>query len=179
MKQMKLTGMNGTNFFKLRNKMELFTENFFWYIAIIFFVIFIGYYFVDKEYYKKIQENTPFYTPPPIIFAIIWSLIYFISVFAFALIPEYFWLFLITMILNAIWTVVFFKYRLKFFSFLLIVLMLFLAIFTLMKLSEKSVSFDGEDNYNTFLLIQYSFIIYPIWLLFAGALTVTSGFLAK
>jgi tryptophan-rich sensory protein len=156
--------------------MTLFTENFSWYVVPVGLAGLIGSVSVDRDFYKKIQENTPFYTPPPYLFGIIWTLIYIISIFAFALIPDDYWLFIITMIINALWTYVFFKMKQKLLSFILIIIMLVLAIYSFMRINERLVSLENSPDYSTALLITVLFFIYPIWLVIAASLTTISGF---
>lgn len=151
-----------------------------WYILPVAFCGIIGSMFVNKLYYKKIQENTPYWTPSPIIFGIIWTLIYLMFIFVFYEL-EFYSLFIITILLNIIWTPIFFKFNNKVLSFIIIVLMFILAMYTLIKLTEKvdELKISDPDRSNYLMILSYIFMIYPIWLIFAGCLVAISGFTKK
>lgn len=149
-----------------------------WYFLPVVLTAIIGGVFVNKKEYKTIQENTPFWTPPPLVFGIIWSIIYFIFLYVFTYLGDnYYYLFLITLLLNASWTLIFFKLKQKLISFIMIILMMVLALFTIAKLQEKADS--DTENSQSIKTTMYFFYIYPIWLIFAASLTICSVFSDK
>ncbi len=130
--------------------------------------------FVDREYYKKIQNNTPFWTPPPFIFGLMWTIIYIIIIYVYTYIPDYYWLFIVTLFFNAIWTPLFFKLKLKWLSLIVIIIMALLAVFTYGKLEEMRI--QDIDNSSIIEILMYLFFIYIVWLFVATSLTVCSLF---
>lgn len=92
------------------------------------------------------------------------------------MIPESYELFLATLFLNVIWNPLFFKYKLKWMAFFVIILMGVLAIYTYGKLQEKLDMADAE-NITAIKIIMGFFFIYPVWLFIASALTIASLFL--
>jgi len=149
------------------------------YIILIIIVSLIGSYFVDKEYYKKIRENTPFWTPPPIVFGIVWFIIYLLFFFVFTINHENTILIFATLFFNIIWTFVFFNLKNKFLSFVIILIMLALSIYTYVCLTKELEKAKTNDLENVWYieLIMVLFLIYPLWLVVATGLTLCSMFL--
>lgn len=153
--------------------MVLFEKNLLWYILPIALVGLIGSIAVDREYYKQIQESTSIRTPPSYLFGIVWTIIYIISIFAFALIPNHYWVFLVTMAINATWTYVFFKLKQTLIAMIMILLMIILAIYTIVKINDRIDTLEGDDKTNA-SVIMILFLIYPMWLIVAFILTIAS-----
>lgn len=153
--------------------MVLFEENFLLYILPISLAGLIGSLTVDREYYKQIQDAAKVYTPPAYVFGIVWTIIYIIFVFAFALIPDYYWVFLVTMVLNAAWTYVFFKLKQTIVAIIMILVMIGLAIYSIVGIYDRISTLEGSDK-STASIIMVLFLIYPIWLVEALVLTIAS-----
>lgn len=150
-------------------------DNFFWYFLPVLLTAIIGGVFVDRVEYKYIQENIPFWTPPPIIFGIVWTVIYAIFVVTFSQLDDFYYFFLLTLLLNASWTFLFFKLKMKLLSFIVIILMFIMALVTIAKIQETIDETPSGSNHRHFLTVMmYLFFIYPTWLIFASCLTVCS-----
>lgn len=112
--------------------------------------------------------NKPIFAPPPIIFPIVWSILYVLMGLAayriYMLYKEgketyggyfYFWL---QLIFNYLWVFLFFAFRLYGISFIWLIILLVLIIITFIK-------FIKADKIAGILLVPYL-----VWTIFAGVL---------
>ncbi len=110
----------------------------------------------------------PNFTPPPIVFPIVWSILYILMGISSYLVcvnntDEKFrkraiTIYIIQLIINALWPLFFFRLGLLFFSFLWLILLLIFVIVMFVKFFKISP------------LAGYLQIPYVIWLIFAGIL---------
>lgn len=105
-------------------------------------------------------------TPPPVVFSIVWSILYILLGVSAAMvyiapprgIKEQHLLFGAALVLNFLWTVLFFALGLRLAAFVVLLLMLAVAVGTVVRFCPLS---------RTAALLQ---IPYALWLLFAGYL---------
>lgn len=140
-----------------------------------------GLFFVDKEFYSKVQQNTPFWTPPPLVFAIVWSLIYWLFFFVYTIIHEDFAIMLFLLFLNAIWTYLFFRAKSYVLSFAIIILMLIISIYLYVSLTKKYELAKTEDSDNVWYIeiVMILFLIFPVWMVIAASLVAISYFVEE
>jgi translocator protein len=124
----------------------------------------MGTYFTNKsvrgEWYKCIQ---PAITPPPIVFPIVWTVLYALLAYAFgrALIKhtnnkELLMLFVFNLALNVVWCYLYFHERNPHYSFLFIVTLW---------VSIVAIMFNARDTH-----INYALAPYLVWISFATLL---------
>ena len=118
--------------------------------------------FVDFDLYNKI--NLPNLAPPAIIFPIMWTILYILMGSSLLLIlkdgntKDNKILFLGQLVLNFIWVLVFFKFKLFLLSFIIIVALDIIVFYTILVFK----------NYNK--LSSYLLIPYLVWICFASYL---------
>lgn len=104
----------------------------------------------------------PFLYPPGFLFPVIWSILYVLMSVSVCLASrdndDVFVIYYVNVVVNALWTVIFFGLRLKLFSFIWIVLLLGVTVYMLYK-------FYKYNRLSAYLLIPY-----VIWLIYAGYL---------
>lgn len=118
------------------------------------------------EVYKSLEK--PFFSPPPIVFPIVWTILYILMGIAAyriymknkikGLNSDGYFYYIIQLICNFTWTFIFFTFRLYGLSFLWIIVIITLVIIVTFK-------FLRVDKIATLLMIPYI-----IWLAFAGVL---------
>jgi len=122
-----------------------------------------------KDYfYDYLKLNKPIFSPPSLIFLIVWTILYILmSIAAYRVYLRKYsgvkiWraikLYLVQLFLNFLWPVVFFRLRLYAISFLEILLLLFFLLLTTFEFLKK-------DKVSSFLMIPYI-----AWVSYAGVL---------
>lgn len=118
--------------------------------------------------YYSANVKKPFFTPPGIVFFIVWSILYVLmGIAAYRIYVKnkennkdngaYFF-YLLQLMINFMWSFIFFTFRLYGVSFIWLIILLVFVIITFIK-------FIKIDKVAGFLLIPYI-----IWLLYAGVL---------
>lgn len=137
-------------------------------IFIIIFTFIVGSFFSffipnSRGFYASLEK--PPLSPPGIIFPIVWSIIYIlmgISLYIVSEIPynkeENYLIYIIQLVVNSLWTLLFFGFNLKLLSFLWILFLIILVI-------TMIISF-----YRTKKIASLLNIPYLLWLLFAAYL---------
>ncbi len=136
---------------------------------------------VISSIWAKNTENTyeilkkPFFSPPPIVFPIVWNILFVLMAYALYRIwrdikkkPENrkaIKLYFIQLVLNFLWSPIFFNLNLRFIAFIVLIV---LWIFILLTLKE----FYKRDKLAGLLLIPYL-----LWVTFAGVLNFSIWFL--
>ena len=126
--------------------------------------------YINRNAITYYGENVkkPFFTPPGIVFIIVWSILYILmGIAAYRIYVKnkesnndngaYFF-YLLQLILNFMWSFIFFTFRLYGISFIWLIILLVFVIITFIK-------FIKIDKIAGFLLIPYI-----VWLLYAGVL---------
>lgn len=112
----------------------------------------------DWTWYEAL--NKPFFNPPNYIFGIVWPILYVLmAVVSFLQAQNIFKLYVMQIILNGLWSWLFFVFQSTAFAFLDIVLLIFLNILILKQLRET------KAWVSVLLYIPYVF-----WICFASAL---------
>ena len=119
------------------------------------------------------EFNKPFFAPPRIIFPIVWSIIYFLlgisSYIVYQTIKDdkndmdnkkIFIVYFLQLLINATYTIILFRFKLYFISFLWTLLLIFVLIVMISEFYEKNK------------LSAYLQIPYFIWCIFAAILNV-------
>lgn len=137
-------------------------------IFIIFFTFLIGSFFSffipnSRGFYASLEK--PPLSPSGIIFPIAWSIIYLLMSISLYIVSEYeenkeenYLIYIIQLVVNSLWTLLFFGFNLKLLSFLWILLLIVLVVVMV-------ISF-----YRTNKLAGLLNIPYLLWLLFAAYL---------
>ena len=105
--------------------------------------------------------NKPFLAPPGIIFPIVWTILFIlmaISIYRVNKVTDYNCIYFLQLIINALWTPIFFGLKHYLFAFIWLVLLLIVVLIMVS-------SFYKVDKKSAYLNIPYI-----IWLLFAGYL---------
>lgn len=104
----------------------------------------------------------PILYPPKILFPIIWTILYLIMSYSAYLVSNkddsLLILYFFHIIVNSLWTVIFFGLKLKFFAFIWLVILFALVMF-------MTIKFYKYSKLSSYLLIPYL-----IWIIFAGYL---------
>lgn len=110
--------------------------------------------------------NKPFLAPPKIVFPIVWTILYLLMGIAYYLYrkkdndSKAIFIYYLQLIVNALWSIIFFNLKWRFISIIWIILLLFLVITFMNLISDKEkISF-------------YLFIPYFLWLIFATYLNI-------
>ena len=115
----------------------------------------------DWTWYEAL--NKPFFNPPNYIFGIVWPILYVLmAVVSFLQAQNIFKLYVMQIILNGLWSWLFFVFQSTAFAFLDIVLLIFLNILILKQLRETKA-------WSSVLL----YIPYVFWICFACALNLS------
>ena len=115
----------------------------------------------DWTWYEAL--NKPFFNPPNYIFGIVWPILYVLmAVVSFLQAQNIFKLYVMQIILNGLWSWLFFVFQSTAFAFLDIVLLIFLNILILKQLRETKAWIS------VLLYIPYVF-----WICFACALNLS------
>lgn len=136
----------------------------------IFFPIIIGSIvgFIIKDYIDYSKLNKPPLSPPKILFPIMWSIIYLLMGVSYYLFKKNYnfsskgisKLYYIQLFVNALWSIIFFVFKLRFLSIIWILLLLILII-TLYKSIIDKVKVSA-----------YLLILYILWTMFATYLNI-------
>ena len=137
-------------------------KKFFVLLALTFAIPFIPTLFINFDTSSFIK---PVLFPPKIVFPIVWSILYLLMTISIYLststdddlYPIYF----IQLIVNAIWSPLFFGLKWYFIAFIWLVLLLVLVLKMVKQMEDKSMT------------AYYLQIPYVIWLLFAGYLNLS------
>ena len=115
----------------------------------------------DWTWYESL--NKPFFNPPNYLFGIVWPILYVLmAVVSFLQAQNIFKLFLIQILLNGLWSWLFFVFQSTAFAFLDIVLLIFLNILLLKKLRE-----------NQAWISVFLYVPYVLWICFASVLNLS------
>ena len=115
----------------------------------------------DWTWYESL--NKPFFNPPNYLFGIVWPILYVLmAVVSFLQAQNIFKLYLMQIMLNGLWSWLFFVFQSTAFAFLDIVLLIFLNILILKKLRE-----------NQAWLSVFLYVPYVLWICFASVLNLS------
>jgi len=138
------------------------------FLLITFLAAFIGSLFTTKSINGWYQFlNKPSFAPPNWLFAPVWSILYFLmAISAFLIwkkkkeinVREALMFYFIQLILNVLWSIVFFGLKSPFFGFLEILILWFFIFLTILKF------------YKIEKLASYLLTPYILWVSFAGIL---------
>lgn len=107
----------------------------------------------------------PLFYPPKILFPIIWSVLYLIMSYSAYLVSKkddsLLILYFVHLIINSLWTVIFFGLKLRLFAFVWLITLFFVVIYMMIKFYKYS-------KLSSYLLIPYS-----LWIMFAGYLNLS------
>ena len=106
---------------------------------------------------------TPF-TIPPVIFPITWTILYIVMSISYYLVSSYnntLGIYLLQLVINSIWTILFFGLKLRLLSFIWIILLFIIVL--IMSLKYKKI------NKTSFYLL----VPYLLWLIFAAYLNIS------
>lgn len=116
----------------------------------------------------------PFLAPPSIVFPIMWTILYILMGISYGILKsknllnsEIKWIYYLQLFVNAMWPIIFFIWKWRFFAFLWIILLDVLAIILIIKFYQKN-KISG--------LLQ---IPYLLWTLFASYLNLSIYLLNK
>ena len=117
--------------------------------------------YTDWSWYESL--NKPFFNPPNYIFGIVWPILYMLmAIVGFLNAQNIFKLYVMQIILNGLWSWLFFVFQSTAFAFLDIVLLIFLNILILKQLRES------KAWVSVFLYVPYVF-----WICFASVLNLS------
>ena len=105
--------------------------------------------------------NQPAFVPPSIVFPIVWTILYIlmgISAYIISVRNGSLKLYYVQLFINALWSIIFFVFKLRFFAFIWIILLIVLVL----KMIKDFLSINTTAG-----LIQ---IPYLLWLIFAAYL---------
>ena len=115
----------------------------------------------DWTWYESL--NKPFFNPPNYLFGIVWPILYVLmAVVSFLHAQNIFKLYLMQIMLNGLWSWLFFVFQSPAFAFLDIVLLVFLNILILKKLRE-----------NQAWISVFLYVPYVLWICFASVLNLS------
>ena len=115
----------------------------------------------DWTWYESL--NKPFFNPPNYLFGIVWPILYVLmAVVSFLQAQNIFKLYLMQIMLNGLWSWLFFVFQSTAFAFLNIVLLIFLNILILKKLRE-----------NQAWISVFLYVPYVLWICFASVLNLS------
>jgi tryptophan-rich sensory protein len=120
----------------------------------------------DPSFYSTLKK--PYFSPPGFIFPIVWGILYFLMALAIyriwmkgkegIFINKALFLYFIQLVLNFLWSIIFFRFNLYGLAFLELILLLIFILLT-------TFEFFKIDKVAGFLMIPYI-----IWVSFAGVL---------
>lgn len=155
------------NIFKVKGKIKIFPLIILTLAPLIGGAI-IGY--LTKDYTKVLFSSIekPIFSPPAIVFPIVWTILYLLMGFSLYRIYMHrevgenigtaFFFFIIQLLLNYLWPLIFFALRLYGLAFIELIILFIFVVITFIKF------------YKIDRLAGILFIPYIIWLLFAGVL---------
>ena len=115
----------------------------------------------DWTWYESL--NKPFFNPPNYLFGSVWPILYVLmAVVSFLHAQNIFNLYLMQIMLNGLWSWLFFVFQSTSFAFLDIVLLIFLNILLLKKLRE-----------NQAWISVFLYVPYVLWICFASVLNLS------
>ena len=115
----------------------------------------------DWTWYESL--NKPFFNPPNYLFGIVWPILYVLmAVVSFLQAQNIFKLYLMQIMLNGLWSWLFFVFQSTAFAFFDIVLLIFLNILILKKLRE-----------NQAWISVFLYVPYVLWICFASVLNLS------
>nr|WP_026895941.1 TspO/MBR family protein [Clostridiisalibacter paucivorans] len=127
------------------------------------------------DYYQTLIK--PFFSPPGWIFAPVWTILYILMGIASyriaksdnstILIKNALFFYVLQLILNFLWPILFFRFNLTFIAFIEIIILLVFIIITTLK-------FYNLDKFSAYLMIPYI-----LWVSFASLLNFSIWFLNK
>lgn len=135
------------------------------FIVVTFVVGGLFSFFINmKEYYSSL--NRPPLSPNGIVFPIAWSILYLLMAISLYIVSETknlsieksYIIYIVQLVVNSLWTLLFFGLKLKLFSFIWIILLIILVIIMI------------KDFYNKNKVAGLLQIPYLLWLVFAGYL---------
>ena len=111
--------------------------------------------------------DKPFLSPNKIVFPIVWSVLYILMGISLYIVSESkylnkdksYLLYILQLLVNSVWPLFFFKFRLFFVSFLIVLLLIYLVIKLILEFYKKNK------------LAAYLQIPYLLWLIFASYLS--------
>lgn len=122
--------------------------------------------------YTSLQK--PPLAPPGIVFPIVWTILYFLMGLSYGILkkksltdPSITLIYYLQLAVNALWSIFFFLFKWRFFSFLWILLLIVLVIWMILK-------FYSKDKMAALIQIPYL-----IWILFAAYLNISIYFLNR
>ncbi|MBE6161221.1 MAG: tryptophan-rich sensory protein [Firmicutes bacterium] len=134
-------------------------KKFFILLILTFTIVLIPTIFIDFDTSNLIK---PALFPPKLLFPIVWSILYLLMSISVYLSTkndnEIYIIYFIQLIVNSIWSPLFFGLKWYFLSFLWLLLLLILATIMVKKMKEKN------------MVAYYLQIPYIIWIIFAGYL---------
>lgn len=139
------------------------------FIIVVTFLIgsFFSFFIPNSRGFYSTLEKPPL-SPPGILFPIVWSVLYILMGISLYIVSESdykreenYLIYIIQLVVNSLWTLLFFGFNLQFLSFLWILLLIVLVIVMIISFYQKS-KVAG--------LIQ---IPYLLWLLFAAYLNLS------
>ena len=117
-------------------------------------------YINQDDWYQSLNKST--LNPPGYVFGIVWPILYalmaLVSYFNFKQISK---LFLIQLIMNAVWSWIFFYFQMPIIAFIDILLLIFINLVIQMRLFKSS------------WLYGFLYLPYPCWLFFAAFLNLS------
>lgn len=135
---------------------------------IIFLTILVGSFFsffVSMDFYKDL--NKPPLSPPGILFPIAWAIIYVLMSISLYIVTnddgnntKYYAIYIIQLLVNSIWTLIFFGFKMYLFDFIWIILLIILVLI-------MAYMFFKKNKVSAYLLIPY-----VLWLIFASYLNI-------
>ena len=131
-------------------------------LPIITFIIawlgFLSTQYTDWSWYEDL--NKPFFNPPNFIFEIVWRILYVLmAIVSYLNAKKIFKLYLMQIVLNGLWSWLFFVYQSTAFAFLDIVLLIFLNVLIVKQLRVSKA-----------WLSVLLYIPYVVWICFASLL---------
>ena len=131
-------------------------------LPIITFIIawlgFLSTQYTDWSWYEDL--NKPFFNPPNFIFEIVWRILYVLmAIVSYLNAQNIFKLYLMQIVLNGLWSWLFFVYQSTVFAFLDIVLLIFLNVLIIKQLRVSKA-----------WLSVLLYIPYVVWICFASLL---------
>ena len=131
-------------------------------LPIITFIIawlgFLSTQYTDWSWYEDL--NKPFFNPPNFIFEIVWRILYVLmAIVSYLNAQNIFKLYLMQIVLNGLWSWLFFVYQSTAFAFLDIVLLIFLNVLIIKQLRVSKA-----------WLSVLLYIPYVVWICFASLL---------
>ena len=131
-------------------------------LPIITFIIawlgFLSTQYTDWSWYEDL--NKPFFNPPNFIFEIVWRILYVLmAIVSYLNAQKIFKLYLMQIVLNGLWSWLFFVYQSTAFAFLDIVLLIFLNVLIVKQLRASKA-----------WLSVLLYIPYVVWICFASLL---------